>query len=578
MRTHIDRILPFVLFAASLAIAAPALAQSRVVVADFAGAGSGAIRNQAVRGLSGESGIELVSSDEFAAAGGLDDVAAAASELNLSAVVEGTTARRGRRWVARVTVRDAGGSEIASDTFVSRNLRGLQSAVRRGVTRDVADAIRGATAASGGGAPVEEEEEEAEEAPAASGGGARVVVRPFDGPGAGQARGIVIEELRSQGVSLVDNEEADDAAERVGADLGTPDGRVAVARELRVSAWIDGSVDRRSRRSYESTVRLTNGHDGFMVEEATFRGRNARQLVARMRAGVWQELGGAIAGTRPPPGAVASSDDGGDGDGEEEGGEYDVFGGDDDEVSGPSGPRPPAMLVSASLRLLRRRLSYKDDLFGQLRGYELGGAPAIGLVAHFYPGALFTDGLAANIGLDFRGEAGVGVQSADSSGVEYPTDTSAWSLGGRLRIPLGAHEAAALLHYGRHSYDIEAANVDNPKPDIPDVDYEFVRLGAEGSFAILDELRVTARIGWLVMLGAGEIQEDYWFPRSDVGGVEGALGIGYMVTDDIEVQAGVDVRRYFYTMNPEPGDLWIAGGAADQYLAGSIGASWVPGR
>jgi hypothetical protein len=80
------------------------------------------------------------------------------------------------------------------------------------------------------------------------------------------------------------------------------------------------------------------------------------------------------------------------------------------------------------------------------------------------------------------------------------------------------------------------------------------------------------------MLGAGEIQEDYWFPRSDVGGVEGAAGIGYMVTEEVEVQAGIDVRRYFFTMNPEPGDRWIAGGGADQYLAGSIGASWVPGR
>jgi hypothetical protein len=559
-----------VLIITGLALAAaPALAQSRAVVADFGGAGSGAIRNHAVRGLSGESGIELVSSDEFEAAGGLDDLAGASSSLNLAAVVEGTVARRGRRWAARITVRGGSGDELAEQTFVSRNLRGLGSAVRRGVGRRIADAIRGAEA-SGGAAEAEEEEEE-NAARVRSGGGVRVVVRPFDGPGAGRARALVVGDL-GEHVDVVSTGESDDVADRLDVDLGTPDGRVAVARELQINAWVDGTVQRQGRRSFTANVRVTNGYDGFLVEEVTFRGRSAGQLVSRIRGSVWPRLGSAIQSSRPP---ARPSGGGGGGGGDED----DYVGEDeewDDDVSGPSGPRPPAFLVSGSLRILSRRLSYKNDLFGQLRAYELGGAPAIGVMAHWYPAAHFTDGFAANLGLDFRGEVGVGLQSADSSGTEYPTDTSAWSLGARVRIPLAdGIEAAPLLHYGRHYYAIQAANVDNPKPDVPDVAYQFVRIGAEGTLS-LDLLRITARLGWLQMLGAGEIESDVWFPRLSVGGVEAGVVVGYAVTETIEVQAGVDVRRYYYTMNPEPGDPWIAGGGADQYLAGALGLSWVP--
>lgn len=550
-----------------LSFAAEASAQTRVVVADFSGPGGGAIRNQAVRGLSNQSGIELVASDDFEAAGGMSDIEGAAAQLGVGAVLEGRVARRGRRWIANVTVRSGSGEEIDDASFVSRNLRGLGASVRRQIGRRLGDAIRNAE-------PPPEAAAAEPEPVARAGDAVRVVVRPFEGPGADRARSLVVEELGGQAsVELVDSEEADETADDLGVDLGTPDGRVAVAQRLRVNAWVDGSVDRRGRRAYAATVQVTNGADGFLLDEAEFRGRNAGQLVARLRSSAWRRLGPSIEEAQAPPPRSDASGGGDDEDFEDE----EDWDEDEDVVdSGPSGPRPPAFQLAAGLKILRRDFSYKDDIFGQMRPYSHRGAPVLSMEAHWYPGAHFTDGAAANLGLDFRAEVGVALESADSSGVEYPTDTSAWSLGARYRIGFGEHELAPLIAYGTHSFQIDAASADNPKPEVPDVDYDFVRLGMEGRFQILDVLAIRARLAWLHVTSAGEIESEVWFPRLSLNGAELSAGIGYAIAEDFEVRADLEMRRYFYTMNPEPEDPWIAGGALDRYIAGSLGVAWVP--
>jgi len=40
--------------------------------------------------------------------------------------------------------------------------------------------------------------------------------------------------------------------------------------------------------------------------------------------------------------------------------------------------------------------------------------------------------------------------------------------------------------------------------------------------------------------------------------------------------ARLDTRRYFFAMNPEVGDPWIAGGATDDYIGGAIGLAISP--
>jgi len=50
--------------------------------------------------------------------------------------------------------------------------------------------------------------------------------------------------------------------------------------------------------------------------------------------------------------------------------------------------------------------------------------------------------------------------------------------------------------------------------------------------------------------------------------------VGYELDAGLEIRLGFDVRRYFFSMNPEVGDPFIAGGALDQYLGYTLGIAY----
>jgi hypothetical protein len=94
---------------------------------------------------------------------------------------------------------------------------------------------------------------------------------------------------------------------------------------------------------------------------------------------------------------------------------------------------------------------------------------------------------------------------------------------------------------------------------------------------------------------AGQIQNDDWFPRSDVGGIDAGLTAGYALSERFSVALGLDFRNFFYSMNSreadfglvqnpnnnmysirDDGDLRnpVAGGANDMYFAGMLTARY----
>ena len=55
---------------------------------------------------------------------------------------------------------------------------------------------------------------------------------------------------------------------------------------------------------------------------------------------------------------------------------------------------------------------------------------------------------------------------------------------------------------------------------------------------------------------------------ADTGsGIDAELGAAWKVGGPVTLEARADMRRYFFSMNPEVGDELIVGGAVDQYLA-----------
>jgi hypothetical protein len=72
----------------------------------------------------------------------------------------------------------------------------------------------------------------------------------------------------------------------------------------------------------------------------------------------------------------------------------------------------------------------------------------------------------------------------------------------------------------------------------------------------------------------GSIGTYLWFPEAKANGMDAGLMFGFAIPKGFEVRLGADYRRYGFSLNPVPGDPYVAGGALDQYWGFSIGLAW----
>ena len=428
-------------------------------------------------------------------------------------------------------------------------------------------------------------------APAVAEARGRVSVAPFVGPGARRIRARVIRALRRR-YRLV-------GWGRLGGPSSAAEFR-RVAGRLGIRAFVSGSVKRRRGR-YLARVVIRSGSTG-RTKVVQWRSRSRRRLfrgtgrrLGRVVRAVARSRAPARARPRPQPQpqpdaqpdaqADAQPPDrrAGDADEEEEEEEEERApeASDDDEDLTLSGrPRHERLAVAVGLKIFSRNLAYHQDLFGALRSYDLAASPAIGGSIAWYPAAHFSNLWYAHLGLTGAFRYAVGLSSGTSDGVDFPTTSYAFSVGVKYRLHfLGERlELSPVLAYGIETFTIEDVSVDTPKPEIPSVAYQYMRLGGEVSMLVYKGLTLTGRLGYLAILAAGEIESDRFFPRSSLGGIELGGGARYGFGKGFEVSAGIDLRRYFYSMNPEPGDTNVAGGAVDQFVIFNVALGYRMGR
>jgi hypothetical protein len=539
--------------------ASSALAQTPVVVLDFEGPGASRVRQMAIRGL--QSRVDLTDRSSFTDAAGSmssdSDYANGAAAAGVNAILEGRVERDGRNFVATITVRGGDGAIITEMSVQNRNANRLGADVRRQIWRELGDAIENAPAPQANEPDVPDEPL----TPVGGGGSGAVVVLAFDGPGADTARDAVAEALEAAGID-VSRGDASDAS-----------GRVEEAREAGARALVGGSVSR-DGRNLTTTVVVYNGSDGESLGEQSFEGRNASAMLDEIRGGLWSSIGSMV-----EQGAVPEGDDDGGG----------------DDSSGPSGPRPSPLIIGAYLRAFNRDFSYSDDLAvvrpssgaAGLREYSLPLGPALELEGTWYPIAHFSDSFAANFGLDLGFMYAFGIESSecrprrDAQGnctapateIAFPTSSLGYSFGLRMRIPVDSVEPYIQVAYGAHSFRIEALASD-PKPEVPDVDYGFLRFGG-GARMQFGPIILEPRLALLLLLGTGQFEEADWFPRSGGLGFEGMFRVGVEIVEFFEVHASFNYQQFGMSMNNEPGDdiNRVAGGALDRYISGSLGVA-----
>jgi hypothetical protein len=226
--------------------------------------------------------------------------------------------------------------------------------------------------------------------------------------------------------------------------------------------------------------------------------------------------------------------------------------------------------VSVGIEGGERRFKYADPLTRNLRTYQLNAAPAVAAQGELYPIA------AAHVlqpGVVLGYARAFALKSSSSDGTAMDTQWSHLYAGARLRLRLRpGTERDPIVGltgaYGQELFAISAA----PGVAPPAVDYRFVRVSADVRVPF-GRAAAFATAGYLFVLSAGDVAAR--FPKSNVGGVMAELGGSFALSTSLEARVTASYRRFFYAMNPTPGDTYVAGGALDEFGDLQAGVAYV---
>jgi hypothetical protein len=223
--------------------------------------------------------------------------------------------------------------------------------------------------------------------------------------------------------------------------------------------------------------------------------------------------------------------------------------------------------VAVGPRIVNRRFSYKSDIFQALTTFQVPAMAAMAVDAESYYSHF---GVAGSFFYVPEFNSAVNGNSADP----FPTTSMSFIAGARYRHTLAGITAHLALDYGGHNFTIKGESVE--KPPIPNVRYRFVRAGGGARVELVPRLRAALEGGYRHVLSAGEIASDAYFPRLGVAAFDAKAALSVTVYGTWQVELAGTLERYFFSMNPEPGDAMVAGGAADQYLGGQLLLKYEP--
>jgi hypothetical protein len=413
----------------------------------------------------------------------------------------------------------------------------------------------------------------------------RVVVFDFDGPREStQLRAAVVDILEAHAVEVVSTKVALAQARRSGAELDSESGRVRVGKKLRLTAFVEGRMERGKRGAMKVNIAVYSGRDGLVAGQMSLSAPK-KHVLREVRATLWDQLGPALRGetapaTEPEPEPIAEAPPvqpqtapvarqevaaAEPGDGEEVVPE-------ESEESQPSAAAN-ALDINLGARFGTRNFVYNDPLPG-LRKYGMSVSPNLRLAVRWYPVAHFNGGALSNVGLDLRGEVLVGVTSKNRAGQMFETSAHSFGIGVRGRIPFRTFEVGGVLGYGVHAFSLQGTS--KADPDVPNATYGFLRGGLDARWQFFEPLYLSVQAAYLLGLSHGQIEDQVWFPHTSGGGVEAEIAFGAAISRLIGVEAALGLQRYFMSFDPLPNDLGVrdegrvAGGAVDQYVSGRV--------
>jgi hypothetical protein len=215
---------------------------------------------------------------------------------------------------------------------------------------------------------------------------------------------------------------------------------------------------------------------------------------------------------------------------------------------------------TGALGIGARHFSFRDGLSPNLREYGLGAAPVVSLGAEVYPLAR-GGGWPADVGIVGDYQQALFVSSRGSTG-SVDTTWRAFDLGARARFRVSTVNVGGSLTYGHTAFDVGSLS--------PSVAYGYVRPGVDGRYD-LRRFSITAGAGYEAVVSHGPLGD--LFPRATTGGLDLRVGGGFRLARNVELRATATYARFFWSMNSQPGDANVAGGALDQFMTAAVGVA-----
>lgn len=222
-----------------------------------------------------------------------------------------------------------------------------------------------------------------------------------------------------------------------------------------------------------------------------------------------------------------------------------------------------------------RKFEYNQPITKNLRAYKVGGTPGFSINLELYPLA-GSGGALAGLGLEGSYGMAVGLQSAPASGQKIDTSWTRFYAGLRYRLKVCSCGAYIAPHVG---YGAESFTFSDPPAaiakEVPAAKYGFVKAGVDGRLPI-GPAALMLGVNWLFASSGGSDLETVGsrFPHHTVGGFDGNVALGVGILKGLEARLAYRYTRFFYTMNPEPGDAYVAGGALDQLSSIQLGVAY----
>jgi hypothetical protein len=226
--------------------------------------------------------------------------------------------------------------------------------------------------------------------------------------------------------------------------------------------------------------------------------------------------------------------------------------------------------VEAGGEAMGRHFDYNDGYSANLRSYNLFPAPAVAVGGQVYPFA-GTKGILGDIGVAGSYSQLLFVQSTVGSS-QLPTTSSSYWGGVRVRIHAGETVLlGASLSYASTSFTFSSAS-SSVGAQLPNETYQAIRPAVDarvpfGRFALL------GTVAFRAVVSSDGLSSRFRSPS--INGVEAEVGGAAKIVDGLEARLLGSYERYFYSFGPAPGDVYVAGGALDQFFGARLTVAYL---